>query len=120
MNRLIIITFLLVVFSATAFGQGAGKITGTVHLGSEDTVLHQVSVQIVELKRTTTTDKSGNYTFDDIPPGRYTVTAHQEGFGDSSKKLEVTAGAGATADFNLRISGLKEQVTVTGSGAPEC
>lgn len=120
MNRSIIVTLLVLIISAAAFGQAAaGKITGTVRLGSEDTVLHEVSVQIVELKRTATTDKSGNFVFDNVPPGRYTVTAHQEGFGDSTKKVDVAAGAGATIDFNLTISGVKAQVTVSGSGAEE-
>ena len=121
MKRSILITLLALVFSLAAFGAAfgqtqAGKVTGTVHLGSEDTVLHEVSIQIVELKRTTTTDKSGNFVFDNIPPGRYTIAAHQEGFGDSTKKVDVTAGATATTDFQLAIAGLKEQVTVTGSG----
>ncbi len=120
MTRSIIVILLAAALSIVAFGQTpVGKITGTVHLGSEETVLHEVSVQIVELKRTTASDKSGNFTFDNVPPGRYTITAHQEGFSDTAKKVEVAAGASVTADFQLTLAGIKEQVTVTGSGAEQ-
>src|SRR4051794_32624534 len=105
--------------SINIFAQTASKVTGTVRLGDEETVLHQVSIQIVELKLRTTTDTSGNYQFPNVPPGRYTITAHQEGFGDESQKITVVAGTPVTADFRLRISGLKENVTVTASGSEQ-
>lgn len=118
MTNFLISLSLLFAFSIAVFAQAqTGKITGTVHLGLEDTVLHEVSVQIVELRRTTTTDNVGNFTFDNIPPGRYTIIAHQEGFADSTKKVDVLAGASVTADFHLAIAGLNAQVTITGSGA---
>jgi iron complex outermembrane receptor protein len=112
---------LLFIFSLsfTILAQGNGKISGTVHLGTEETVLHQVSVKLVELKLTTATDTYGHYEFASVPPGRYTVTAHQEGFGDATKKVQVAAGATATLDFALTISGLKEDVTVTASGSEQ-
>src|ERR1051325_145180 len=71
----LVFTFL---FSLPAQAQTAGKITGTVYLGNENTVLHQVSVQIVELKLKTITDTAGSYVFANVPPGKYTITAHQE------------------------------------------
>lgn len=113
------VLFFVFLFSITIFSQTHGKITGTVRLGNEDTVLHQVSVKIVELKLTAATDAYGRYEFPNVPPGRYTITAHQEGFSDASQKVNVTAGAVTTADFRLVISGLKESVTVTASGSEQ-
>lgn len=99
--------------------QVAGKISGTVRLAGEDTVLHQASVQIVELKRTTATDNSGHFEFTNVPAGTYTLLVHQEGFTDVSKRVTVTATKGATVDFALTISGLREDVTVTASGTEQ-
>src|SRR3954470_6183267 len=85
--------FLLFLLSCGIFGQDPGKISGTVHLGTEETVLHQVSVRIAELKLSTVTDTYGHYEFANVPPGRYTVTAHQEGFTDSVQKIQVAGDA---------------------------
>src|ERR1044072_2440005 len=117
MKCFVSIIFFVLLFSFSACAQGLGKITGTVRLGSEDTVLHEVSVQIVELKKKVVTDKVGSYVFADLPPGHYTLVAHQEGFADQTEAVDVTAGGAATADFRMQLSGLKEQVTVTATGS---
>ena len=109
---------LIFISSVAVFAQG-GKISGKVTFGGDDTVMHQVSVQIVQLKRSTVTDDNGVYEFSNVPPGRYTVIAHQEGFGDSSETVVLAAGSPAKVDFQLQISGIKEQVTVTASGTEE-
>lgn len=119
MNRSIAQLFLIVLFCSAAFAQNAGTIRGTVRLGNETTVLHRVSVRLVELKRSTVTDNSGEFSFADVPPGQYTITAHQEGFRDVTKKVELTGQGSASVDFQLQIAGLKEQVTVSGSGTEE-
>ena len=116
--RLASISFLILAFSLAVFAQ-TGKISGTVTLGSDGSVMHEVSVEITELKRIAITDHQGQYEFIDIPAGRYTVHAHQEGFNEASQKVEVTADGTAVADFALSISGLKEQVTVTASGTEQ-
>lgn len=116
--RSIFITFIIFVFSAAVFGQ-AGKISGTVTLSDDGSVMHQVSIQIAELKRTVFTDKNGYYEFSNVPPGKYTIHAHQEGFNDASQKVEILAGGSETVDIKLSIAGLKEQVTVTASGTEE-
>ena len=116
MRRISLVFLSLLILSAAGLAQSTGKISGTVKLAGEDTVLHQVSVQITELKRTTATDKLGHYEFTGLPAGRYTVVTHQEGFADVSKKVDVT-DADVAVDFQLRFAGVKESVTVTGSGA---
>ena len=111
--------FFFFLFSVTILAESNGKITGTVRLGNEDSVLHQVSVKIVELKRTAVTGTNGSYEFANVPPGRYTIIAHQEGFADSTQKVDVAGGTTVTVDFRLVISGLKESVTVTASGSEQ-
>ncbi len=119
MNRIFIFFATLFLASVACLGQNTATLTGTVRLAGEDTVLHAASVQIVELKRTTATDNNGTYRFTGVPAGTYVITVHQEGFADSSKKVTIIAGANATADFALTLTGLKEQVTVTATGSEQ-
>jgi plastocyanin len=49
-----------------------------------------------------TTDASGSYTINNVPPGSYTVTAWQEAFGTQTAKVTVAAGQSATADFTFK------------------
>jgi plastocyanin len=48
-----------------------------------------------------TTDDSGNYTINGVPPGNYTVTAWQEKYGTQTAKVTVAAGKPGSADFKF-------------------
>jgi len=49
-----------------------------------------------------TTDASGNFTINDVPPGSYTVTAWQEDLGTQTQKVTVAAGAAGSANFTFK------------------
>jgi len=49
-----------------------------------------------------TSDSSGNYTINNVPPGSYTVTAWQEEYGKQSQKVTVAAGAPGSANFTFK------------------
>jgi Carboxypeptidase regulatory-like domain len=49
-----------------------------------------------------TTDESGSYTINDVPPGNYTVTAWQEEYGKQTQKVTVAAGKPGTANFTFK------------------
>jgi len=107
------------IFSLAAFAQ-TGKISGKVTYGNDNSALHDASVQIVQLRRTVLTDTEGNYSFENIPFGRYTLLVHIDGFADATKIVQVSAAnATLTQDFTLQISSLREQVTVTASGTEQ-
>jgi iron complex outermembrane receptor protein len=116
MKRILFISLTISMLTVAAFSQNTGRITGTVLLSTADTRLHQVSVQIVELKQNTVTDDRGNFEFANIPAGRYTLITHQQGFTEGKQTVEVTAGGTTNVEFRLALGGLKEEVTVSGSG----
>jgi hypothetical protein len=49
-----------------------------------------------------TTDGSGAYTINNVPPGSYTVTAWQEDYGTQTQKVTVAAGGAGSADFTFK------------------
>ncbi len=109
---------IIFVFTAAAFAQNA-KISGVVTYGGEQTVLHDAAVRIIQLKKTVKTDTGGNYVFADVPAGQYTILVHNDGFADASKTIDIVAGQTVTLDFQMEISTLKEEVTITASGAEQ-
>jgi iron complex outermembrane receptor protein len=108
---------ILCVFAAAAFAQNA-KISGTVTYGGENTVLHDASVQILQLKKSVKTDAAGRYVFENVPAGNYTIHVHNDGFADATKTVEVS-GADLALDFQMEISSVKEEVTITASGSEQ-
>ena len=117
--KIISIAFTFLILSSAVFAQGTGSISGKVVFGGDRSVLHDASVKINELNRTVFTDDLGAFAFNNVPAGKYTVTAHQEGFANSTITVTVRAGTTANANFELQIAGVNEQVTVTGSGGEE-
>ncbi|HEX7175860.1 MAG TPA: TonB-dependent receptor [Pyrinomonadaceae bacterium] len=99
--------------------QTNGAIKGTVTLAEGGTALHNAIVTVVQLRRSVQTDENGAYEFTPVPPGAYTVLAHMEGFPDATETVTVAAGAPATLDIKLSLSGLREEITVTATGTEQ-
>src|SRR5687767_8448900 len=86
-------------FAGGLFGQSqssGGSIAGKIILADGGTPLHNVIVNLVQLRRSTETDENGAFEFRNVPPGTYTVLAHMEGFPDQTQQVRVTAGGSAT------------------------
>ncbi|HUR99828.1 MAG TPA: TonB-dependent receptor [Pyrinomonadaceae bacterium] len=107
----------LFVAASVALAQN-GTVRGTVTSSANNAAMPGVSVQISQLRRSAETNDQGIYEFSNVPPGRYTIVTHFEGFSDQAVTVVVTAGA-TTADFSLSLNSLREQVTVTASGTEE-
>ncbi len=110
-------TFLLA--SIACFGQNTGTIRGTATSQVNGDPLSGVSVQITQLRQSVETDEQGKYEFANIPPGRYTIVTHIEGFSDEVRSVVVVNGAVASLDFTITLTSLREEVTVTASGSEE-
>lgn len=63
---------------------------------------------------TRTTDSDGEYSFIQIPPGRYTVAVQAPGFAVQSKQAELLVSQPATINFSLSVQQSKMVVEVSG------
>jgi iron complex outermembrane receptor protein len=99
--------------------QSGGTLSGTVTLGEGGAPVHGITVTILQLGRSDITDDDGKYEFQNVPPGRYDVTAHLERAPDVLHSVSVSAGGPTTQDFQIRLTGLRESVTVTATGTEQ-
>lgn len=104
-----------------AFAQsesGSATLRGTVTLGESGKPVHNVVVTILQLKRSVNTDDNGHYEFTGVPPGKYDVVAQIDRVPDIVRSADLTSGE-ATVDFQIELSGLREEVTVTATGTEQ-
>lgn len=99
--------------------QTTGTIRGTVKSIVNDAPVGGASITITQLKRSVESDENGAYEFTNLPPGRYTVVTHIEGFSDKAQTVSLVGGAIAAVDFDLSLASLREEVTVTTTGTEE-
>ncbi len=105
----------------SAFAQsstGSATLRGTVTLGESGKPVHNVLITIVQLKRTVNTDDNGHYEITGVPPGKYDVVAQLDRVPDIVRTVDVTSGA-ATLDFQIELSTLREEVTITATGVEQ-
>jgi iron complex outermembrane receptor protein len=90
-----------------------------VSLEATGDVLHHATVRIIQLDRSVETNNTGEFRFDGVPPGKYDLLAHMHALTDERKTVVVAAGQEASVDFKLKITTVREEVTVTASGREE-
>src|SRR5215203_1653599 len=120
MTKPMLAFLLLTCLIADANGQGtASRVTGTV-VDEKGSLVPGAMVTLTneatQSSLTTETSTGGNYVFDSIQVGKYTVTVEKQGF-----KKAVSVGNTAnvnqplTVDFTLEIGGLTETVQIVSS-----
>lgn len=114
-----ILGLVLLLAPARGLAQTGATVRGTVTLATGGTPLHNVIVTVVQLRRSVETDENGAFEITNLPAGVYTVLAHMEGFPDQTRQVRVGAGEVATLDFKMRLTGLREEVTVTATGTEQ-
>lgn len=97
---------------------GSATLRGTVTLGASGKPVHNVVVTILQLKRSVNTDDYGHYEFTGLPPGKYDVVAQIDRVPDIVRRADLSSGE-ATVDFQIELSGLREEVTVTATGTEQ-
>jgi len=112
-----LMTLLLVlVFAASAFSQTTAKILGTVSDQSGAAVVGaKVTVTNANLAiaRSTTTNSSGFYEVDALPPGAYSVQVEMSGFESQvAKNVALEVSNNVAQNFGLKVASTSEVVTV--------
>jgi iron complex outermembrane recepter protein len=107
--------FLLLFVAAAGAVAAQTSIRGVITSESTGRPLHGVTVHLSPLRRNVETDDNGVYEFTGVPPGRYTLFTHLEGFTDQTQNV-VVSNAPLEADFSLSLTALREEVTVTATG----
>jgi len=70
------------------------------------------------VSRNAETNASGNYTFPNLPPGKYSVTVEQTGFKRESRAgVDVLVNSAARVDVTLQPGNVSETITVTAEAA---
>lgn len=80
----------------------AGGVRGKVLDADFAQPLPNVTVRLEETGQATQTDASGNYFFNEVPPGSYTLSATRSGYrAQAGRRVGVSAGGVADANFEL-------------------
>ena len=115
----LVIAALCLLLASTAHAQQTGSITGSVS-DTSGAVLPGVVVSVegpnlIGGAQTYTTDATGTYRFDRLPPGDYTVKFELQGFKSVQQDaIRINAAFVATINAKLEVGSLEETITVTG------
>ncbi|HEY8203686.1 MAG TPA: TonB-dependent receptor [Pyrinomonadaceae bacterium] len=107
----------------SVYGQAVtGTLLGTV-TDPNNAVVAGATVTATEvgtnIKHTVATNESGNYVFDRLPLGKYSVEVERAGFKKVLKSgVDVSVNSTTRADIQLEPGTVSEQVTVTAIEAP--
>jgi hypothetical protein len=71
-----------------------------------------------EYTRTTTTDADGQFIFDAVPLGTYSITVSSSGFASAQQPVTVLSGASPVLHFELQIASQSAEVSVVAETAP--
>ncbi len=114
------LAFLISISSLAAFANVYGAVRGIVH----DPQHRPVEGAMVMLKakssdwgKTATTDATGEFQFNAVPLGDYTVTVVGQGFAETAQDVTVISGTVPVAHFQLQVASAHEQVTVSAAQA---
>jgi hypothetical protein len=116
------VTMLLLVTSAAHAQFERGQISGVVK-DATGAVLPGVTVTATNLQtrapRSVVTDGTGFYTFPNLQPGRYELTAELEGFKKHVQNdVQLDAAGSLVLELTLETGALTEAITVTAENTP--
>jgi outer membrane receptor protein involved in Fe transport len=111
----------ILLFGAAAFATVFGTVRGLVHdpqhrpvPGSEVVLKAQSS----DYTQETQTDVNGEFHFDAVPLGSYTITVSDASFAGQEQRVTVLSGSAPILHFELRIVSQNQSVTVSAEAAP--
>ncbi len=101
--------------SLTAFATIFGTVSGLIHDPQHRPVQGaQVTLRAAnsDWTRSATSNDAGEFQFDSVPLGEYTITVESAGFASQEQKLTLSSGRDARTHFALSVAQAKETVEV--------
>jgi outer membrane cobalamin receptor len=121
MRRISLFTIILLLIATTALATVFGTVRGIVH----DPQHRPVSDTAVVLKarssdytQTAQSDVNGDFHFDAVPLGEYTVTVSQPNFVTLKKNITVLSGTAPILHFELLLATQNQSITVSAENGP--
>jgi len=119
-NLSFLFLFLCSSFICGQNSEPSGTVRGVIRLAQSKRAVQNAVVTVAELKKSVLTDEHGVFEIRDLPFGKYRIIAHLDRVPDAIKTVEISANdATVTVDFELNLSTVSEQVTVTATGNAE-
>jgi hypothetical protein len=120
--RVLVVAACALWLASPAAAQDRGTVSGVVK-DQQGGVVPGVTVEAKALQTgqisTAVTDGTGYYTFPNLVPGRYDVTAELQGFKKVSRAgVQLDAAGSVTSNFTLEPGAISESVTVTAETTP--
>jgi outer membrane receptor protein involved in Fe transport len=114
------LVLLALLLSLSAFATIFGSVSGLIHdpqhrpVQGAPVTLHAAHSAWM---KSVTSDDSGEFHFDTVPLGEYTVTVELAGFAPQEQQLVLSSGRDARLHFSLAVARAKETVEVSGAPA---
>ena len=106
-----LLLFALFIYLPTAhpqqFAMEAGEIRGTVYSQETGDKLANATVRLVETDRQTLTDENGEFRFDTLPPGDYTLTVVAVGYSLLGEGNVTTVKSGEAIEVKIYLPAVK-------------
>ena len=112
--RLATLTIATLVATASVEAQETGTVRGTVTLAENGGPVDGALILVMGTGAFTFTD-DGAFEFTNVPAGTYDVIAQREQLTAGFQSVTIDAGETAAVDFELSLSPVREEVTVTAS-----
>lgn len=113
MFKNVLIPVILCLFSVVAVAQQPGSIGGQI-LSSEETVAEGVTILLKNTTKYALSDNKGNFTFRQVPAGKYILQLSLIGHQDVEEEIEVFPGRETRINFKLELTNRQlNEVVVT-------
>jgi len=119
-SRRILVLLAVLVASSSAGATIFGSIRGIVHDPQHRPIqgaMVMLRAKASDWAQTTNSDANGEFEFQAVPIGEYSVSVASPGFAQTAQDIVVISGTQPVVHFQLQVAGRSENVTI--SGTPE-